>query len=103
MPSRRATRWPNWSEPNRTTGALWTTVNERDGLGDNLVPDYATHIVDGGFYGWPWVYWGNHPDPRFEDNERPAEQVSRVLTPVPKLMLISFGFSRTDTGISRCR
>ncbi len=36
------------------TGALWTSVNERDGLGDNLVPDYITHVEPGGFYGWPW-------------------------------------------------
>jgi glucose/arabinose dehydrogenase len=46
------------------TGALWCSVNERDGLGDNLVPDYITHVVDGGFYGWPWWYIGAHQDPR---------------------------------------
>jgi mono/diheme cytochrome c family protein len=39
---------------NPTTGELWCSVNERDGLGDNLVPDYITHVQDGGFYGWPW-------------------------------------------------
>lgn len=45
-------------------GQLWCSVNERDGLGDNLVPDYITHVVDGGFYGWPWWYIGGHQDPR---------------------------------------
>jgi glucose/arabinose dehydrogenase len=43
---------------------LWTSVNERDELGDHLVPDYITHVRDGGFYGWPWYYIGGHPDPR---------------------------------------
>lgn len=46
------------------TGELWTSVNERDGLGDNLVPDYITHVEPGGFYGWPWYYIGAHQDPR---------------------------------------
>lgn len=49
-----------------TTGQLWCSVNERDGLGDNLVPDYITHVEDGGFYGWPWWYIGGHQDPRHE-------------------------------------
>jgi glucose/arabinose dehydrogenase len=46
------------------TGELWASVNERDGLGDDLVPDYITRVRDGGFYGWPWFYIGPHPDPR---------------------------------------
>ena len=47
------------------TGNLYTTVNERDGLGDDLVPDYMAHVVDGGFYGWPYVYLSpNLTDPR---------------------------------------
>jgi glucose/arabinose dehydrogenase len=46
------------------SNTLWTVVNERDELGDNLVPDYLTHVEDGGFYGWPYVYFGNHVDPR---------------------------------------
>lgn len=56
---------------------LWTAVNERDGLGDELVPDYLTHVVDGGFYGWPWTYWGTHRDPRLaaEPNARPHASV----------------------------
>ncbi|HEX5421314.1 MAG TPA: PQQ-dependent sugar dehydrogenase [Gammaproteobacteria bacterium] len=52
------------------TGNLWCTVNERDGLGDNLVPDYSTHVQEGGYYGWPWYYMGNHEDPR-RKGERP--------------------------------
>ncbi len=46
------------------TGALWCAVNERDGLGDDLPPDYATHVAQGAFYGWPWYYLGDHQDPR---------------------------------------
>jgi len=46
------------------TGQIWVSVNERDALGDNLVPDYISHIEEGGFYGWPWFYIGGHQDPR---------------------------------------
>ncbi|MGD0103667.1 MAG: PQQ-dependent sugar dehydrogenase [Rhodopila sp.] len=46
------------------TGKLWCVVNERDGLGDNLPPDYATHVEPGAFYGWPWFYIGGHQEPR---------------------------------------
>jgi glucose/arabinose dehydrogenase len=46
------------------TGAPWCAVNERDGLGDNLPPDYATRVQEGGFYGWPWYYIGANEDPR---------------------------------------
>ncbi|MCX5496989.1 sorbosone dehydrogenase family protein [Kaistia dalseonensis] len=46
------------------SGALWCATNERDGLGDNLPPDYATHVTEGGFYGWPWFYIGANQDPR---------------------------------------
>jgi glucose/arabinose dehydrogenase len=49
---------------NPKTGELWCSVNERDALGDNLVPDYITHVQEGGFYGWPWWYTGAHQDPR---------------------------------------
>jgi glucose/arabinose dehydrogenase len=52
---------------NPRTGELWASVNERDELGDDLVPDYITHVKDGGFYGWPWFYIGNHQDPRHPD------------------------------------
>jgi glucose/arabinose dehydrogenase len=50
------------------TGQLWTAVNERDALGDNLVPDYTTHVEEGGFYGWPWYYMGGNHDPRLPDS-----------------------------------
>jgi len=52
------------------TGDLWCTTNERDALGDNLVPDYSTRVREGQFYGWPWYYMGDHEDPRHA-NERP--------------------------------
>lgn len=48
------------------TGTLWCAVNERDGLGDDLPPDFATSVRDGGFYGWPWFYIGDHADPRHQ-------------------------------------
>jgi glucose/arabinose dehydrogenase len=48
---------------NPETGELWTSINERDNLGDNLVPDYVTHVRHGGFYGWPWFYIGGNQDP----------------------------------------
>jgi glucose/arabinose dehydrogenase len=47
-----------------STGSPWVAVNERDGLGDNLPPDYVTHLQEDGFYGWPWYYIGANPDPR---------------------------------------
>jgi glucose/arabinose dehydrogenase/cytochrome c2 len=53
-----------------TTGDLWCSTNERDGLGDDLVPDYITRVRRGGFYGWPWFYLGDHEDPRHA-GERP--------------------------------
>jgi len=52
------------------TGELWASTNERDALGDDLVPDYVTHVREGGFYGWPWYYLGDHEDPRHA-GERP--------------------------------
>ena len=51
-------------------GALWCTTNERDGLGDDLVPDYSTRVAPGQFYGWPWYYLGSTEDPRLK-GERP--------------------------------
>ena len=55
---------------NPDTGELWTSTNERDALGDDLVPDYITRVKEGGFYGWPWYYMGNFEDPRHA-GERP--------------------------------
>jgi len=61
------------------TGTLWCAVNERDGLGDDLPPDYVTAVRDGGFYGWPWYYIGAHPDPRMRG--APAGLADRVVVP----------------------
>jgi glucose/arabinose dehydrogenase/mono/diheme cytochrome c family protein len=61
------------------TGELWCSVNERDDLGDNLVPDYITHVQEGGFYGWPWWYMGGHQDPRHEGKH--PELKDKVITP----------------------
>jgi glucose/arabinose dehydrogenase len=49
---------------NPNTGDLWCSTNERDGLGDDIAPDYLTRVREGGFYGWPWYYAGAHEDPR---------------------------------------
>jgi glucose/arabinose dehydrogenase len=59
-------RNPNGLAWHPRTGALWVAVNERDEIGNDLVPDYMTAVVDGGFYGWPWSYFGAHVDPRVE-------------------------------------
>ncbi len=61
------------------TDVLWTAVNERDTLGDDLVPDYTTSVKDGGFYGWPYSYIGSHPDP--EHVGKMPELVKRALVP----------------------
>jgi glucose/arabinose dehydrogenase len=61
------------------TGALWTVVNERDGLGDETPPDYLTSVTDGGFYGWPWCYWDRVVDDRVQPQDTQA--VARAITP----------------------
>ena len=61
-----------------STGALWTVVNERDGLGDETPPDYLTAVRDGGFYGWPYCYWGTTVDDRVPQD--PA-MVAKAITP----------------------
>jgi glucose/arabinose dehydrogenase len=61
------------------TGQAWVSVNERDGLGDGLVPDYLTHIEKGAFYGWPYAYIGTHPDPVY-GRKRP-DLVAKTTTP----------------------
>jgi len=66
-----------WAPGTRT---LWTAVNERDELGDELVPDYFTHVTEGGFYGWPYSYYGQHEDPRMKDHQRP-DLVSKAIVP----------------------
>lgn len=61
------------------TGALWAAVNERDGLGDDLVPDYITRVREDGFYGWPYSYFGQHKDP-LQGDKRP-DLVERAIVP----------------------
>jgi glucose/arabinose dehydrogenase len=78
------------------TGELWASVNERDGLGDDLVPDYITRIKDGGFYGWPWYYLGSNQDPR-HPGEHP-EMREKVL--VPDVLLQSHSASLEMTFYS---
>jgi glucose/arabinose dehydrogenase len=70
---------------NPQTGALWTTVNERDGLGEDLVPDYITDLRDGAFYGWPYAYIGQHEDPRRAGERR--DLVAKAI--VPSLLIQS--------------
>jgi glucose/arabinose dehydrogenase len=68
---------------NPVTGMLWCSTNERDNLGNHLVPDYVTSVPEGGFFGWPWYYMGGpaggHQDPRLEGKH--PELKSKVLTP----------------------
>ena len=64
---------------NPTTGQLWCSVNERDELGNHLVPDYVTSVKEDGFYGWPWFYMGGHQDPRLPGTH--PELKEKVITP----------------------
>jgi glucose/arabinose dehydrogenase len=72
-------RNPNGLSFEPQSGALWTVVNERDELGPDLVPDYMTSVKDGGFYGWPYSYFGQHLDPRVEP-QRP-DLVAKAIVP----------------------
>lgn len=72
-------RNPNGLAWEPKTGALWTTVNERDELGDNLVPDYMTSVKKGGFYGWPYSYFGQNIDERVKPQN--PELVAQALVP----------------------
>jgi glucose/arabinose dehydrogenase len=65
------------------SGELWASVNERDELGDELVPDYITHVEEGGFYGWPWYYIGGNWDPRHR-GKHPALKKTTI---VPDVLL----------------
>lgn len=64
---------------NPKTGEIWCSTNERDAIGDNVPPDYITHIQDGGFYGWPWYYIGGHQDPRLAGKH--PELKDKVIVP----------------------
>ena len=72
-------RNPNGMGWQPQTGALWTVVNERDELGNDLVPDYMTVVKDGGFYGWPYSYFGQHVDTRVKP-QRP-DLVAKAIVP----------------------
>jgi glucose/arabinose dehydrogenase len=72
-------RNPNGMGWEPTSGALWTVVNERDGLGNDLVPDYLTSVKDGGFYGWPYSYFGRHIDGRVA--ELRSDLVAKAIVP----------------------
>jgi hypothetical protein len=64
------------------TGDVWCTTNERDLLGDDLVPDYSTRVKEGGFYGWPWYYMGHYEDPRLK-GQRPDLAGKAIVPDVP--------------------
>ncbi|MBJ3762970.1 sorbosone dehydrogenase family protein [Maribius pontilimi] len=68
----RGLRNPVGMDIEPATGALWTVVNERDELGDNLVPDYLTRVRRGDDYGWPWIYYGDNRDPRVDQAGAPS-------------------------------
>ena len=65
------------------TETLWTAVNERDGLGDELVPDYMTGVKENGFYGWPYSYFGRNEDPRMKDKQRPDKVNTSIVPDIP--------------------
>ena len=72
-------RNPNGMAWEPVTGKLWTAVNERDEIGSDLVPDYITSVQDGGFYGWPYSYYGQHVDARV--NPQNPELVAKAIAP----------------------
>jgi len=74
-------RNPNGLGWNPANGQLWTAVNERDELGNDLVPDYMTSVREGGFYGWPYSYYGRHVDKRIKDADRRPDLVERAIVP----------------------
>ncbi len=73
-------RNPNGIAVQPSTGTLYASVNERDDLGDDLVPDYFTSVKEGGFYGWPYSYFGQHEDPRLKDSMR-HDLVQKAIVP----------------------
>jgi glucose/arabinose dehydrogenase len=77
------------------TKTLWTAVNERDELGDDLVPDYLTSVKEGGFYGWPYSYFGQHEDPRVEV-KRPDLVAKAIVPDVP------LGSHTASLGLAFC-
>jgi glucose/arabinose dehydrogenase len=92
-------RNPNGLDWHPQTGELWTAVNERDEIGNDLVPDYITSVKEGGFYGWPYSYFGQHVDERVKP-PRP-DLVSRAIVPDysvgPHVAALGLAFSRGDS------
>jgi glucose/arabinose dehydrogenase len=84
-----------------TTGVLWVAVNERDEIGSDLVPDYMTSVRDGGFYGWPYSYYGQHVDERVQP-PRP-DLVQQAIVPDyalgPHTASLGLAFSRPDAAL----
>ncbi len=95
-------RNPNGMAWEPRTGALWTVVNERDEIGSDLVPDYITSVKDGGFYGWPFSYYGQHVDSRVSP-QNPG-LVAKAIAPDyavgPHTASIGFAFASTSGGLS---
>ncbi|HEY0833826.1 MAG TPA: sorbosone dehydrogenase family protein [Azospirillum sp.] len=89
-------RNPNGLDWEPATGVLWTAVNERDEIGSDLVPDYMTSVRDGGFYGWPYSYFGQHVDERV--TPRRPDLVARAIVPDyalgPHTASLGLAFSR---------
>jgi len=87
------------------SGRLWTVVNERDMLGDDLVPDYLTEVRKGGFYGWPYSYFGRHEDPR-KAGQRP-DLVAKAIVPDVALgahtASLGLAFYKSDTFPAKYR
>ena len=79
IPTAAGTRNPIGMRWYPGTDTLWAAVQERDGLGDDLVPDYFTSVVPGGFYGWPYSYIGSNEDPRRKDEE--PDLVKKAIVP----------------------
>ena len=94
------TAWPG----SRQTGALWTVVNERDELGSDLVPDYLTSVRDGGFYGWPYSYYGAARRRRASKPQRP-DLVAKAIVPDyalgPHTASLGLAFGRRDAAPDR--
>ena len=94
-------RNPNGMGWEPLTGALWTSVNERDELGSDLVPDYMTSVKDGGFYGWPYSYYGQHVDERVKPQR--DDLVQKAIVPDyalgPHTASLGFVFSRPSNAL----
>ncbi len=81
-------RNPNGPAWQPQSGALWVVVNERDELGNDLVPDYMTSVKDGGFYGWPYSYYGQHVDTRIQPHVPTSwRKQSHRITPLARIRL----------------